>query len=97
MASKETLGENLSNYRENCLDESNKNKKMTQEALAHQVGISTRSYGKIERGEVNTTLEILDKIAMVTGLTASQLLDTELDLSLIKYGKDAQENPKDTL
>lgn len=79
MESSEILSKNLKKYRESHRDKDNK--KMSQEELAQKTGISTRSYGKIERGEVYTSLDIVDMLSAATGLSVSQLLDDKLDLS----------------
>lgn len=47
---------------------------LTQEYLATQLGISTRSYGKIESGETDLTLSRLSKIAELLEVRTEQLL-----------------------
>lgn len=47
---------------------------LTQEEFAEKTGLSTRCCGKVERCEVSTTLDTLDKIAAAIGLTTSELL-----------------------
>ena len=42
--------------------------RITQPHLAELAGISVNSLYKIERGEANPTLELVDKIAIVLGL-----------------------------
>lgn len=69
------LSQNLKRYRDEF--------EISQEELAGRSGISTRSYGDIERGRVNTSLEIVDRLAAATGLSASELLDENLDLNEI--------------
>lgn len=54
MKSKLILSVNLKQYRE-------KNR-LSQEELAARAELSTRGYGKIERGEVHSSLETLDKL-----------------------------------
>lgn len=66
MVGKVVLGENLKSYR--------RLNKISQEELAARADLSTRGYGKIERGEVSASLETLDKLARSTGLTLSELL-----------------------
>lgn len=66
MNSKKILAENLKKYRlEN---------RISQEELAARADLSTRGYGKIERGEVYPSLETLDKLARATGLSQACLL-----------------------
>ena len=51
-----------------------KEKKITQEALALQCGIDRSYMGRIERGEVNITVEKLYEIAVVLKINAKELL-----------------------
>lgn len=64
--SQEILRTNLKRYR--------KKHALRQAMLAAKSGMSTREYGKIERCQVNPSLQTLDKLAAGTGLTAAQLL-----------------------
>ena len=66
MIGKLVLGQNLKSYR--------RQNKISQDELAARADLSTRGYGKIERGEVSASLETLDKLAHSTGLTLSELL-----------------------
>ena len=47
---------------------------ITQESLALQCGIDRSYMGRIERGEVNLTVEKLYEIASVIGVSAKELL-----------------------
>jgi len=49
-------------------------KKITQEALALQCGIDRSYMGRIERGEVNITIEKLYEIASVLEIKVKELL-----------------------
>ncbi len=69
MHSKKILSENLKKYRQE--------NRISQEELAARADLSTRGYGKIERGEVHPSLETLDKLARATGLSQSLLLTEE--------------------
>lgn len=60
------LANNLQQYR--------KSRHLSQEELAARSDLSTRGYGKIERGEVQASLGTLDKLAKGTGLTQAVLL-----------------------
>lgn len=48
--------------------------RITQEFLALQCGIDRSYMGRIERGEVNLTVEKLYEIASVLGVSAKELL-----------------------
>lgn len=48
--------------------------KITQESLALQCGIDRSYMGRIERGEVNLTVEKLYEIASVLGISVKELL-----------------------
>lgn len=48
--------------------------KITQESLALQCGIDRSYVGRIERGEVNITVEKLYEIAVVLKINAKELL-----------------------
>ena len=47
---------------------------LSQANLALQIGIDVKTYGRIERAEEHTNLEILDRISRGTGMTPAQLL-----------------------
>ncbi|WP_288389836.1 helix-turn-helix transcriptional regulator [uncultured Acinetobacter sp.] len=51
-----------------------KQQSITQESLALQCGIDRSYMGRIERGEVNLTVEKLYEIASVLGVSAKELL-----------------------
>ncbi|WP_180118426.1 helix-turn-helix domain-containing protein [Acinetobacter sp. YH12096] len=51
-----------------------KEKKITQEALALQCGIDRSYIGRIERGEVNITIEKLYEIALALKISPKELL-----------------------
>lgn len=51
---------------------------VTQEDLAGEAGIGMRHLGRIERGEISPTVDILAKVAVALGVHPSTLLlDTE--------------------
>jgi len=52
---------------------------ISQEEIADMANLSVRGYGKIERCEVNASLDTLDKLVDGTGLSRAQLL-TDNDL-----------------
>lgn len=73
---REVLAKNLKKIR--------KKKKMSQEELADKCGMSTRGYGDIERGKVNTGLDMLGMLSVGTQIKASLLIDDELDVENLK-------------
>ncbi len=50
---------------------------ISQEEIADMANLSVRGYGKIERCEVNASLDTLDKLVDGTGLSRAQLLTDE--------------------
>ena len=54
---------------------------ISQEEIADMANLSVRGYGKIERCEVNASLDTLDKLVDGTGLSRAQLL-TDADLTM---------------
>lgn len=73
LETKRVLANNLLNLREEL--------GMTQEQLADEFLMSTRTYGKLERAETDVKLSTLERVAEVFGVTVSNLLSTEFDLS----------------
>lgn len=71
--SSKVLSANLKRYRDKY--------ELSQEELADRSGLSTRGYGEIERGHVQTSLGVLNKLAVATGLIPAELLDENLDLN----------------
>lgn len=47
-------------------------KKITQASIAEKLGIALNNYGKIERGEIKLTVERLDTILGLLGLSLTQ-------------------------
>lgn len=47
---------------------------MTLEALAHDVGLAYTYVGQIERGQRNPTLDVVERIAATLGVAALSLL-----------------------
>ena len=66
MNARTILANNLKGFRANC--------HLSQEELAARAEMSTRGYGKIERGEVCASLETLNKLVDGTGLSYAELL-----------------------
>ncbi len=56
---------------------------MTQEDLAHAVGLTRQTIGLIESGEYNPTLNVCTSICLVLGKTLNDLFWDESELSLI--------------
>ena len=59
----------------NTLRKIREGREMTQEEFSAYCGISRAYYGRIERGEHSTTLEICQKISEATGLSLSELFE----------------------
>ena len=74
MDSKKILSANLKQYRAKH--------RLSQEELAARAELSTRGYGKIERAEVHSSLETLDKLGRGTGLSQANLLSEQLEVEL---------------
>jgi transcriptional regulator with XRE-family HTH domain len=49
-------------------------KNLTQDYVAHQLGLSTRAYSKIETGETQLTINRLNDISTILGVTAMEVL-----------------------
>ena len=49
-------------------------KKMTQEELAKKAHVSVNYYARIERGEENPRIDIINKIIKALGINSSQIL-----------------------
>lgn len=50
-------------------------KKMSQEFLADEIGIPTNQVGRIERGEINTSISTANAIASVLNIKLTELFD----------------------
>ncbi|NMI05044.1 helix-turn-helix transcriptional regulator [Paenibacillus sp. SZ31] len=74
-----------------------KARKLTQEELGEQLRIDQSYLGRIERGEVNITIETLDKIAISLGIVPSQLLEDEKRDAMNKSKTDLLEKIDTTL
>lgn len=57
-----------------------KMKFLTQEELGERAGISYKFVGEIERGNVNSSIDSLDKIAHVLGVKIGDLFPSEKDI-----------------
>lgn len=66
----ETVGSNVRRWREL--------RGLTQEQLAAEADISMRHMGRIERGEGNPTVDVLERLANVLDLKAPHLFDDEI-------------------
>ena len=66
MDSREILSQNLVRYRSEP--------DLSQEDMAWESHMSVRGYAQIERGEVQTSLRMLDKLSRSTGLSVTELL-----------------------
>mgnify|MGYP000273419142 CR=1 FL=1 len=75
MNSKKILSLNLKKYR--------KENRISQEEMAARAELSTRGYGKIERGEVQSSLDTLDKLCRATGLSQAFLLTENMEQQVL--------------
>lgn len=75
MSSKKILSLNLKKYR--------KENRISQEEMAARAELSTRGYGKIERGEVQSSLDTLDKLCRATGLSQAFLLTENMEQQVL--------------
>jgi len=50
-----------------------KQKGISQESVAYDLGIDYSTYGKIERGQIALTVDRLEKIATILGVTVEEL------------------------
>ena len=57
-------------------------RKLSQEKLAEQAGLSIKHLGKIERGKVKASVHSLTKIAAALGLPVHELLEADHEQSL---------------
>ena len=56
-------------------------RKLSQEQLANSAELNRNTIGKIERGEVSPTVDTLERIANVFGMTFNELTDiSKVDL-----------------
>ncbi|MFN4145269.1 MAG: helix-turn-helix domain-containing protein [Runella sp.] len=73
-------------------------KGFSQENMAEELGISTTSYGDIERGKTDVTLSRLHKIAEILKIGIFDLINTELSkdrtIRELEHEKIQQENEK---
>ena len=75
MNSKKILSLNLKKYR--------KENRISQEEMAARAELSTRGYGKFERGEVQSSLDTLDKLCRATGLSQAFLLTENMEQQVL--------------
>lgn len=75
MNSKKILSLNLKKYR--------KENRISQEEMAARAELNTRGYGKIERGEVQSSLDTLDKLCRATGLSQAFLLTENMEQQVL--------------
>lgn len=66
MGSQEQIGRNIKKAREKA--------NLTQEEVAEKVGIHASYFSRIERGVVNPSIEVLEKIVKVLRIKSSDIL-----------------------
>lgn len=72
-------------------------KGFSQEAMAHEIGMSPSGYGKIERGETDLTISKIDKIARCFGLTATSIIRMVDQQNNIELNTDSKNLSKEQL
>ena len=58
-----------------------KQKVLSQEQLAERVGMSSKYLGEIERGQVNFSVDIAEKISKAFGIELTDLFDYQHELN----------------
>ncbi len=74
-----SVTENIKNIR--------RQKGISQESIAYDLGIDYSTYGKIERGQIGLTVDRLEKIAIILGITVEEIYKGR-----ISNEKDTSEN-----
>ena len=74
------------------IKELRKQQGLTQEDLADKAGLNPNYLGRIERGEINVTIETLSKIAVSLSKSLALLLPAELPTT--KKGEDPRQRLK---
>lgn len=57
--------------------EARKERGLTQERLAEQVGLSTRHIAKVEKGDVNPSLEVLSTLVKTLGISIDSVFNSD--------------------
>lgn len=74
MESKDILSKNLQKFRERT--------GVSQEEVSFDADISQKTYSRVERAKVHTSLEVLDKISKATGLSVIELLTEDEEVEM---------------
>ena len=74
LTERKLLGKRITQLRNNCIDE-NTGKKISQEELALRLGLAKNHIGLIERGQTNTTVDVLYGIAKEFGVEIIELFN----------------------
>ncbi len=72
-------------------------KKLTQEQLAEQVGVSASFMGHIERGSRVASIETLMKLCAVLNVTPNELLSDEILIAAMKLPERVIVSPRELL
>lgn len=83
----ETIGNRIAKFR--------KERKLTQEELANQMGVSSQAVSKWENDASCPDISALPKLAAILGVTTDELLSGKNDM--VQYVPEAQRKPFDTL
>jgi transcriptional regulator with XRE-family HTH domain len=86
---KNKLIQNIKNVR--------KEKGISQESLAYDLGIDYSTYGKIERGQIGLSVERLVQIAEILGVGLEELFGWKKKDEGGKYGGDASHQLKECI
>lgn len=61
-------------------------KNLTQEHMAHELGMSNSGYSRIERGDVDINMEKLERIAEVLGVTLDDIKNFDSESIFQNFG-----------
>lgn len=76
LAERILLGKRIAQLRNLCINDAT-GKSISQEELGLRVGLAKNHIGKIERGQTNTTVEVLFSIAKELNVTVKSLFSFE--------------------
>lgn len=63
-------------------------KNLTQEELAEQLGWGIKTYANIERGKTKITVDKLEKIAQMLGITLDELVEDINEKTILNYAEN---------
>ena len=71
------------------------NKRITQDELAHSIGISDKSISAYESDRIDPPLQILEKIAETTGQPMSYFIEEKVESSILAKLNDVERQFKE--